>query len=102
MSKILYGFDSDGATNMNMRFEANDYELTDADKVNWTDVPYVNPVNNGRPYFDKDKQQWIEQPIPIEPEKQLLMQLSADNTSLKQMVMAQATQIATLTKGSAE
>lgn len=80
--KMLYGFEQNGDTNMQVREVADDYVLTDADKLNWTDVEYVNPVNGGRPRFDQTSQSWIEIAIAPSAEQEMINALGQQVASL--------------------
>lgn len=89
--KMLYGFEQNGDTNMQVREVADDYVLTDADKLNWTDVEYVNPVNGGRPRFDQTSQSWIEIAIAPSAEQEMINALGQQVAGLTaQLAQAQS------------
>lgn len=110
---MLYYYDTD--TLMFFGASPDDDWTKPADrKLAYTDVPFPDGFNtdsrfdNGawRPATESEHAEWLAKQPKIEPatpsaEQQMLMAQAADNVSLKQMVMAQAQQIAMLTKGSA-
>ncbi|ANK66929.1 hypothetical protein AYR55_03945 [Loigolactobacillus backii] len=65
--KLLNNFDDNGRATLFTQEVADDYQLSDDEKTNWTDVAWVNPVNGGWMYFDQAKQAWSEQQEPANP-----------------------------------
>ncbi|MDA5386538.1 hypothetical protein [Loigolactobacillus backii] len=80
--KLLNSFDKRGRATMLTREVSDDYQLSDAEKANWTDVVWVNPVNGGWMYFDSDKQAWSEQQEPANP--------TADQQKMAQVLLTMA------------
>ncbi|KRK40786.1 hypothetical protein [Loigolactobacillus bifermentans] len=110
---MLYYFDAD--THLFFGAAENDKWAKPTDrKLAYTDVPLPNDYDLDARFEDgawrqasgSEHYDWLGTQKPIvdptpSPMQQMIMAQAADNVSLKQMVMAQAQQVALLTKGSA-
>ncbi|MDV0430109.1 hypothetical protein RXV91_04320 [Lactiplantibacillus sp. DA1] len=111
MAKILYYWDRETHGLNHSEFFMTDDELPNPLPDNATLVAPTNglyePITwDGTAWNGTDKDEWLAaHPVPVpDPtaEQAMIMQQATDITQMKQMIMSQASQIATLSKGSAE